>query len=392
MLKKLLDEYYDEFAQTRKYLHKNPELSLKEYNTTKYIRENLVSYGIEIVDCGLETGVIGLLNGAKPGKCMAIREDIDALPILEKTGLDYKSINPGVMHACGHDIHISVLLYVAKVLSELRDQISGKLLFIFQPAEENAAGANLIIDTKVLEKYKVENIIGLHCSPEIDLGKLGFIAGPANASIDVIKIIVEGKGGHGAHPYNAVDPVAITAYLITLLQTVITRENKPTAPAVLTFGMIHGGTSPNIIPDKVEINGTLRSLDHDYRAICKDAIERVAKNHCKAMRAKCEVEFSSPIPPLINSKEVINGVQSAVKEILSANNIHHIDSPSMGSDDFSVLLNKVGKGAQFRLGTGTDDPNSREGLHNASNIFDTRAIYYGAAAICQYALNYLKEV
>lgn len=390
-LKKLLDKNYDHALNLRKFFHENPELSSKEFDTTKKIREELEAVGIEVLDLGLKTGVVGKLVCGDGKKVLAIREDIDALPIVEDTELDFKSKNEGVSHSCGHDIHTAVLIYVARILAELKDKFNGTILFIFQPAEEVALGAKEILSTGIFDKYEVDTLLGLHCSPEIDVGKLGLIRGPANASTDIVAIDVKGQGGHGAHPYRAIDPIVTSAYLIAQLQTVMSRENLPTAPGVLTIGSIHGGSAPNVIPDVVKLEGTLRSLDHEYRDKDKEAIVRICKLCTQSFRADCDVRFYHSLPPLINSVETIDLLEESIIELFGEEAIHNIKAPSMGSDDFAVLLENCKYGAQFRLGTGIDeDKNTRYGLHNAKNVFKSESIYYGAGAICQFVLNFFK--
>ena len=246
----LIKQHEADMIGIRRHIHANPELSNEENRTTALIREKLEEYGIEIMEIGLKTG---FLKGGRPGKTVAIREDIDALPMSEKTGLPYASSVDGVCHSCGHDIHTTVLLFCARVLSELRDQLSGNVLFLFQPAEERGTGARQLLDCKFYEPVKPDVLVGLHVSPEYPAGSIGLKEGPANASCDTFYIKVSGKGGHGAHPENCIDPIAISGYIMAQLQTVVSRENHPVYPAVMTIGSIHGGKAPNVIPDFVEM-------------------------------------------------------------------------------------------------------------------------------------------
>ena len=238
----LTAKYEDEMIAIRRHIHRHPELSNKEYKTTEFIREKLTEYGVEIAEIGMKTGVVAVIRGGKPGKTVAIREDIDALPMKELTGLPFASENDGACHSCGHDIHTTVLLYCAKVLSEIREELAGTVMLIFQPAEEHM-GAGELVDCNFTQVAKPDAFIGLHVSPEIDAGSIGLKKGPANASNDFFNIKIKGKGGHGAHPENCIDPVVISGYVITQLQTVISRENYPVYPGVLTIGSIHGGTA-----------------------------------------------------------------------------------------------------------------------------------------------------
>lgn len=248
----LVEKYEQEMIGVRRTIHQHPELSNKEFETTKRIEKFLRDCGIEVLEVGMKTGCIGLLKGGKPGKVVGLREDIDALPIVEQTGLPFASCEEGVMHACGHDIHQTVLMYTAKALSEIKDELAGDVLFIFQPAEEALYGALETLATKFYEKVHPDVLLGLHCSPEWDAGTIGVIKGPANASSDFLTVTVTGKAGHGAHPENFVDPIMISGYLLAELQTVVSRVNRPVFPAVLTFGSIHGGKAGNVVPEKVE--------------------------------------------------------------------------------------------------------------------------------------------
>ena len=386
----LTAKYEDEMIAIRRHIHRHPELSNKEYKTTEFIREKLTEYGVEIAEIGMKTGVVAVIRGGKPGKTVVIREDIDALPMKELTGLPFASENDGACHSCGHDIHTTVLLYCAKVLSEIREELAGTVMLIFQPAEEHM-GAGELVDCNFTQVAKPDAFIGLHVSPEIDAGSIGLKKGPANASNDFFNIKIKGKGGHGAHPENCIDPVVISGYVITQLQTVISRENYPVYPGVLTIGSIHGGTVNNIIPDYVEMHGTLRSLDPDCRKKMMAAIDRVVKGCAESMRGTAEVEWEIGVPPLVNDDSIIEAVAEAAAKTIGADHVSYVKNPSMGSEDFSVLFPKFGPGAQFRLGSGNnEDPNSRHGLHNSKNVFDEKCIRTGASVIIQYARDFLR--
>ena len=266
--------------------------------------------------CRDETGCIAVLKGGHPGKTVGLREDIDALPIVEQTGLPFASENEGVMHACGHDIHQTVLMYTAKCLSEIREELYGDVLFIFQPAEEALYGALDTMATKFYEKCHPDVLAGLHCSPEWDAGTIGVIKGPANASSDFLYITVYGKAGHGAHPENFVDPIMISGYLLAELQTVVSRVNRPVYPAVLTFGSIHGGKAGNVVPEKVEMVGTLRSLDPGSRKLMHEEINRIVEHGAAAFRGKGEVKWADGMPPLINDAKVIDAIEKAAAETI----------------------------------------------------------------------------
>lgn len=385
-----VEQYKDAMIATRRTIHENPELSDQEVKTTERIIQFLQACGIEILNVGMNTGCIGVLRGRTHDKVVGLREDIDALPIVEQTGLPFASKNQGVMHACGHDIHQTVLLYTAKVLSEIKEELEGDVLFIFQPAEEALHGAEETLATKFYEKVHPDILVGLHCSPEWDTGTIGVIKGPANASSDFLTVTVTGKAGHGAHPENFVDPIMISGYLLTELQTVVSRVNRPVYPAVLTFGSIHGGTAGNVVPESVETVGTLRSLDPGSRKLMHEEINRIVENGAAALRGKGKVEWHDGMPPLINDAKVIDAVVQAAEETIGKANIKPIPYPSTGSDDFSWMFPKLCPGAQFRLGTGNDtDPNTRWGLHHPKVVFDEGALLAGVKVLVQFTRNYL---
>lgn len=387
----LIKKYESGMIDIRRHIHANPELSNEEFKTTELIREKLTEYGIEICEIGMKTGVVGLLKGGKPGKTVAIREDIDALPMSELTGLPFASKVENVCHSCGHDIHTTTLLFCAKVLSELREELCGNVLFLFQPAEERGSGAKQLVECKFYEVSRPDVFVGLHVSPEYPAGSIGLKRGPANASCDTFYIKVSGKGGHGAHPENCIDPIAISGYVLAQLQTVISRENHPVYPAVMTIGSIHGGKAANVIPDFVEMSGTLRSLNADSRAKMQEAIERITKASAEAMRGHAEVTWEKGMPPLVNDVEVIEDLQAAAEKTIGADHVITVQNPSLGSEDFSYLFPEYAPGAQFRLGSGNDvDPNTRHGLHNSRNVFDDSCLAAGTAVLVQYVRDFLR--
>lgn len=387
----LIKPVVEEMIATRRHLHQHPELSCKEFNTTAFIKARLQEYGVEILDVGMPTGAIAIIRGGKPGKTLAMREDIDALAMQELTGLPFASEADGVCHSCGHDIHCTVLLYCAKILSQIRDELAGNVLLFFQPAEERGLGAMEIIE-KYLSKpdtIKPDAFIGLHCSPEFPVGSIGLKKGPANASSDIFSIKINGKGGHGAHPENCIDPVTAAAYVLTQMQTIVSREIHPVYPAVLTVGSIRAGTTFNVVPDYAIMEGTLRTLTPESRKQAQDAIERIVKHGAEAMRATGEVTWTTGMPPLVNDEGIIDRLADAAEKTIGKDHIVDIQYPSLGSDDFSYMFPQFGIGAQFRLGTGNDDPASRHGLHSSKNVFDDRCIETGVTVMVQFVRDLL---
>ncbi len=373
----------------RREIHAHPELSCQETGTSALIRRELAAMGIEETDLGLETGVAADITGTKEGegKVIAIRADIDALPVKEQTGLPFASQNEGVSHACGHDLHTAALLLTAKFLSENRAAFSGRVRLMFQPAEETGAGAKLLLSKGVLEPH-TDYVLGVHTWPDTPAGKVGVRFGTSHASSDTIKIVIHGKGGHGAHPYRCIDPVVTAGYLITQLQSIVSRELSINEGGVLTFGVIRGGTAPNVIPDTVELQGTLRTLTAEQRKHMQDSIRRVAESCCAAMRAEAEVTITEGMPPLVNDPGVIAAVRDAAEQVLGADNVVELKASSPGSDDFAFYLEKV-PGALFRMGTGNEDPSTHIGLHNAKNTFDERGIAAAGRVISQTVIDLL---
>ena len=380
---------YSEIQAVRHQLHRCPELGHREVETTRLIRACLEEYGAEVLDYGFPTGLAARIRGGHPGKLLALREDIDALPMPELTELPFASEIPNVCHSCGHDIHTTVLLYCARVLSQIRDELSGTVMFLFQPAEEKGCGAKQFIDCDFTRAAKPDVFIGLHVSPEYDAGTIALKKGPGCASNDFFHIKISGKGGHGAHPENFVDPVMISAYVLTQLQTIVSRENHPISSAVLTIGNIQGGKAANIVPDFVEMQGTLRTLTPELRESMKQSVERIVTLGAETLRGKGEITWGDGMPPLVNDDTVVDLVAAAAEKTIGADRIFTFDSPSLGSEDFSCLFPEYAPGAQFRLGSGNSDPNTRHGIHNSKNTFDEDCIAAGTAVLVQFVRDYL---
>lgn len=391
-VKALVETYAGHAVQLRRTLHQNPELSMKEYETTALIRRELESYGIPILDTGLETGLIAEIHGKKPGagKTAAVRADIDALPVQEETGLEFSSQTPGVCHACGHDLHVAALLLAARVLKDLEGEFSGTVRLMFQPAEENGRGAHIMLEHGAMENPRPDMVLGIHTWPDTPGGMIGVRAGASHASSDTVIIKVKGKGGHGAHPYRCVDPIAASAFLLTQLQTIVSRELPMVEGGVLTFGMIRGGTAANVIPGEVEIQGTLRALNAQWREKMIDSIKRISQSCCQAMRAEAEVTVKEGMPVLVNNPEIIDGIRSSANKVLGEGHVQELANASPGSDDFSCYL-PYAPGALFRMGTGSEDPASHVGLHNGGNLFNEAGIATGGAVLAQYLLDFLSE-
>ncbi len=343
--------YYPEVQAIRHHIHANPELSFQEYNTAEFISGKLTEMGISHTTGVAGTGIVALIEGRNPGKkCVALRADMDALPIQEKNETAYCSKNDGVMHACGHDVHSSCLLGAAHILNDIKDSFEGTVKLIFQPGEEkHPGGASLMIKDGVLENPKPDAIFALHVYPHQVTGTLGFRAGQYMASADEIYITIEGKGGHAALPHQTVDTIAIAAMLITGLQQVVSRKSNPLIPSVLTFGKIAGGFATNVIPDKVEILGTFRTMDETWRYEAHKWIKDFTKNTCEAYGAKVTIEIPPGYPSLFNDPALTAKAEEWGRAYVGTENVHELDL-RMAGEDFSFYTHHV-PGCFFRIGT-----------------------------------------
>ncbi|MBS1587511.1 MAG: amidohydrolase [Bacteroidetes bacterium] len=371
------EQYYPEVQAIRHHIHSHPELSFQEFETSKFIAGKLKEWGIEHQTGVAGTGIVGLIKGKNPEKrCIALRADMDALPILEANTISYKSQNDGVMHACGHDVHSSCLLGAARILNDLRDEWEGTVKLIFQPGEEkHPGGASLMIKDGVLENPKPDAIFALHVYPHLPVGTTGFRAGQYMASADEIYITIEGKGGHAALPQQTVDPIAIAAQVITGLQQVISRKGNPLIPSVLTFGKIAGGFATNVIPDKVEILGTFRTMDEKWRYEAHKWIKDFTEQTCAAYGAKATIEIPAGYPSLFNDPALTAKAEGWAKEYVGAANVHTLDM-RMAGEDFSFYTHHV-PGCFFRIGTNKDNKEFLAPVHNAHFDINEEALKVG---------------
>ena len=308
-----------EIINTRRQFHVIPELGFEENDTAAAIADRLKAAGLE-VETGIgKTGLVGVLKGAKSGRTLMIRADIDGLPVTELTGLDFASTN-GRMHACGHDGHITMAITAAEILSGIKDQLAGTVIFVFQPAEEVVMGALAMIDDGLFEKYPADRVIGTHLWNQIPTGVIGVNRSTVFASADQFRLTVHGKGGHGAMPHMAIDPVAAIAEIITTSQTVVSREVPPNEMGVLTFGQIHGGSAPNVIADSVAVEGTVRAYTSDIRVQIMQSLERISSTVASAMRASSTFERIHGAPPVINDPEVASWVTRQASFVVGEGN------------------------------------------------------------------------
>ncbi|MBK1990497.1 amidohydrolase [Sphaerospermopsis aphanizomenoides BCCUSP55] len=370
----------------RRHIHSHPELSGQEYQTAAFVAGVLSSSGLHVEEGVGKTGVIAELPGIKPDeRVLAIRTDMDALPIQERSGLEYASRIEGVMHACGHDVHTTVGLGTAMVLSQVADELGGKIRFLFQPAEEIAQGATWMVKDGAMNN--VSAILGVHVFPSIPAGCIGIRYGALTAAADDLEIIIIGESGHGARPHEAIDAIWIASQVITSLQQAISRTQNPLRPVVLSIGKIHGGRAPNVIADQVQLLGTVRSLHPETRDKLPDWIENIVANVCNSYGAKYQVNYHQGVPSVQNDYALTQLLQSSAEEAWSSDRIQVLPEPSLGAEDFSVYLEHA-PGSMFRLGVGYKDRNINHPLHHPQFEVDESAIITGVVTLAYAAYKY----
>lgn len=373
----------------RRDIHQHPELGYHEERTSALVAARLRQLGLNVRTGVGGTGVVGLLRGGKPGKTVLLRADMDALPIREENETVYVSQNDGVMHACGHDAHTSMLLGAARLLADRRAEIPGTIKFMFQPAEEGGGGAQKMIDDGVLEDPAVDAAFGMHVDAERYVGQAALRPGPAMASADRFTITVEGKGGHAASPHRTVDPVVVGAQIVTALQTIVSREVSPIEPAVVTVASLKAGAAHNVIPDTATLIGTVRAYNPDVRQHVQDRIGEIARGIAVAMRARAEVDYHVGYPVLMNDAEQVDLVRDAVGSLLGPDAVFERD-PVMGAEDFAFILRKV-PGAFLHLGVRNRAWKAPRPVHTARFDVDESALPIGVAAHCAIALQFLSQ-
>jgi amidohydrolase len=370
--------------EIRRDIHAHPELAFQEVRTAGIVDQELTRLGIPHQTGVGKTGVVGLIEGGRPGPVLAIRADMDALPIQETSGLPFASTYPGLMHACGHDIHTTTLLGVAEVLRDLAPQLTGTVKLVFQPAEEAIGGMRAMIADGVMDDPKVDMALGFHNHPSSPVGTFGFVRGSALAAADRFDIVLHGKSGHAAHPHTAVDPIIAAAMLVTQLQTVVSREVSPTMPVVVTVGAIHGGTAHNIIPDSCAIKGTVRTLHPEARDIAEAAIKRLSAGLHEGLRVTCEVDYHRGVPMLRNDDRVVDPTVAAIRKQFG--DAVTEGKPSLGAEDFALMADLV---PSFQLRIGSSQPGRNDKLHNSAYQPDERCIGFGVQALSRAALELL---
>lgn len=387
---KKADEIKDELISIRRDIHAHPETGLNEQRTAALVADKLRVLGLDVKTGVGITGVLGTLKGKYPGKTVLIRADMDCLELNEINDIDYKSKYPGKMHACGHDAHTTWVLGAAMVLADLKDELHGCVKFLFQPAEETDGGAERMIKEGVLENPSVDAVIGAHVWPSIESGKIGVKYGPMMAAPDTFKLTVYGKGGHGAEPHNCVDPISVACQIYMSLQTIISRRIDPVEPVVITVGQFNAGTAVNIIPDRAEIGGTVRTLNHNVRKKVPEMMEAVIKGITEANGASYKLEYEMIYPPVINNDDITELIEDSAREFLGRENVVRIERPTMGGEDFSYFQQCV-PGAFFIVGTYNADKGIVKPLHNPGFNIDEDILHKSSALLAHCALTFLKE-
>lgn len=387
-IQELAANIFNDVVGYRQHIHANPELSFKEFETSLFIKDKLKKWGIEYTDCA-NTGVVGLIKGNLPSdNVIALRADMDALPIHEANDKPYRSKNHGVMHACGHDVHTSSLLGTAYILNQMKDDFGGTIKLIFQPAEELLpGGASIMIKEGVLENPKPHHIVGQHVMPMIDAGKVGFRSGIYMASTDELYVTVTGKGGHGAQPHQNIDPVVIASHIIIALQQIVSRNADPRIPSVLSFGKVIANGATNIIPNEVKIEGTFRTLDEEWRDEAHKRMKKMAEGIAESMGGSCDFDIHRGYPFLINEEKLTANARAFAEDFLGKENVVDLDI-WMAAEDFS-FYSQITDACFYRLGTGNAAKDTQYSVHTPRFDVDEDALKISTGLMAYIALKQL---
>ncbi|MDP2870998.1 MAG: amidohydrolase [Bacillota bacterium] len=377
-----------EMVAHRRQFHQHPELGMEEFETAAAVAAALRALDIEVRERVGGTGVVGLIRGRRPGRTIAIRADMDALPVQEQPDRPYSSRVAGKMHACGHDGHTAILLGVGTLLHGLRGEFDGQVKLLFQPAEEGPGGAQPMIADAAMENPHVDAVIGLHINTEIPTGRIGVGHGVTSAAPDGFQITIRGVGGHGAHPHRSVDAIAVGCQVVTALQTIVSREVDPVNPLVITVGTFQGGFRGNVIAPEVTMTGTVRTLDPELRVTVESRMRRLAGGICAAMRAELEMQYSYGYPSVVNEEGMCRLVEAAGRSVLGQDKVLLIPKPSMGGEDFSYFA-QLAPGCFFRLGARNESRGMVLPGHHPGFDFDEECMPVGAAVMVRAALDYL---
>lgn len=375
-IKSLAKKYAPEFIEVRHHLHAHPELSYQEFETSRFVQQQLKNFDIDY-EVKATTGVIGLIEGKNPGKrIVALRADMDALPIIEENDVPYKSKNEGVMHACGHDVHTTCLLGAARILKETQQQWEGTVKLIFQPGEEkNPGGASLLIKEGVLENPKPSAIFGLHVHPGLQVGRMSFRGGKVMASADEIYMTIKGKGGHAASPHLCIDPILIASHLIVALQQIVSRNNNPHNPTVLSITSIKGGTTTNVIPDEVKLKGTFRAMNEEWRFNAHNLIRKMTTDLVSSMGGSVDLLIDVGYPSVYNNESLNEIAKEKAVDFIGKENVEETEK-RMGAEDFGYYSQQI-PGCFFRLGVMNKEKGIVSGVHTPTFNIDESAIETG---------------
>lgn len=387
-IQELAAKIYTDVVGYRQHIHANPELSFYEFQTSAFIKDKLTAWGIEFTEMA-NTGVVGLIKGAIPSdQVIALRADMDALPIQEANDKPYRSKNEGVMHACGHDVHSSSLLGTAYILNELKSEFAGTIKLVFQPAEELLpGGASIMIKEGVLENPKPQAMVGQHVMPLIETGKVGFRSGIYMASTDELYVTVTGKGGHGAQPHQNIDPVLITAHIIVALQQIVSRNADPRLPSVLSFGKVNANGATNIIPNEVKLEGTFRTLNEEWRNEAHKLMKKMAEGIAESMGGSCDFDIHRGYPFLINEEKLTANARQFSEDYLGKENVIDLDI-WMAAEDFAYY-SQVTNACFYRLGTGNAAKGTTYSVHTPNFDIDEDALRTSTGLMAYIALKQL---
>jgi hippurate hydrolase len=385
-IKQLAKQYAPELIHVRRHLHANPELSYQEFKTAEYVKTKLTELGIPF-ESKATTGVLGIIKGKNPdSRVFALRADMDALPILEENDVPYQSLNKGVMHACGHDVHTTILLGAARILNELKDEWEGTIKLIFQPGEEkNPGGASYMIKDGVLDNPKPQGIVGLHVHPGLNIGQLSFKKGRVMASADEIYITISSKGGHAAAPHLTADTVLIASHLIVSLQQIISRNNNPTSPSVLSICSIQGGHTTNVIPSEVKLMGTFRAMDETWRYKAHDLIRKQAKGLVEGMGAALDLHIDVGYPTVDNDPAFTEVAWKLADEYMGKEHVEETET-RMGAEDFGYYTQVI-PGCFYRLGVRNEAKGIVHQVHTPKFDIDENAIEIGVGMMAYLGVN-----
>lgn len=391
-IRQLAKENLNDIIQIRREFHQNPELAFEETETAQRIARFLDLHKIKYVEKIAKTGIVGVIEGRNPEKkVIALRADMDALPILEANTVSYKSLNIGKMHACGHDVHMASLLGTLAILNRLKNEFEGSVKFIFQPSEEQyPGGASVMILEGVLENPAPQSIFGQHVYPELKAGQVGFRSGKYMASTDEVFITVKGKGGHAALPNTVVDPVLIASHIVVAMQQIVSRYALPTIPTVISFGKIIGEGKTNVIPDKVELEGIIRTFDENWREDIKTKMTLLAKSIAQGMGGDCEVRIEKGYPFVYNNPELTERAKKAAEQFLGKEQVFDLDM-RMTAEDFAFYAQKI-PGSFYRLGVASPDADKVLNLHSSTFNADENSLETGMGLMAYLTINELNEI